>query len=104
MVSEKHLKWSLLAPVALLGLAITGIIIYILVPDTTMRTFLGITAMALIVLAGLAAFIAMLLTMIDAFTSKMDTARKAIWIIGVLLVGYLVAVLYYLLEARNRKD
>lgn len=69
------------------------------------KTFLGISVMLLIILAGVSSLLSVILVILDAVGSAgMDSSRKALWIIAVLLFGFLASAAYYLVEVRQRKD
>ncbi len=69
------------------------------------KTFLGVSVMLLIVVAGASSLVSVILVIIDAVGSAgMDSSRKALWILAVLFFGFLAAAAYYLVEVRPRKD
>ncbi len=59
----------------------------------------------LIVLAGFASFVSVIVATIDIVQSPRDIAGKALWLVGLWLVrGFLAAAAYYFIEVRKRPD
>jgi hypothetical protein len=116
-MDKKYLKWSLLGPVVLFGLAIIGVLIYLLsslllsaigmntspLPPLAQafQTFLGVVIMTLIVLAALVLSLSWLVAIIDIATSStLKGNDKIIWIVVVLFLSIIGVVAYYLVVRR----
>jgi len=67
----------------------------------TSQTFVGALMMIPILLGGFFIVINTLLSIIDAFQSKMSTGKKIIWISAMLLVSFPTSTIYYLVKKRS---
>jgi hypothetical protein len=129
-MDKKYLKWTGLLSVGLFILAIIIAIIYILLPTIlgvifnsptspcdqptggstltyamsdlcgTSQSFLGVAALLIVVVSGFVSTIFTILTLIDIVTNQ-NLENKALWAIGILILGFFVGVAYYFMIKRK---
>jgi len=126
-MEKRILKWSLIVPLLLLGIALILALLYLATPlilswlapaedpstlteamselRNTAQAFLGGLTMVLIIISGFFAFVFVVLTIIDVIQSKtIGVWEKIFWIVALLFIagiGFFVAVAYYFVRKKD---